>query len=408
MKKHMGGMILCCLALLCLLPGCQDGKVIEESIGSESATSAASNSVASEFTQSASANQATEQVKEGELLTVEGFLDSGDIQKIYYGTEGTLLVQTVDTLYWYDVNSGSVLAQRLADNWLDVAFYPVENGFCAIAELSSNENTGGFTSSSSTLCVFYDEALQEVETITLNNLGDGSDYIKCAAISSDGNTIAYSTQDKLYCYDCTSSSLNMVLDLSYDLIESNNGLSGISSLVFSPSGDKLLYSGSTFSLPITEGQYSYITYGCIALDGSGFQNLPFQDYVAGSMAGAAGGYLFFEESMTFASGKLAVVDSSDMSQKVYSLGSVHEGEAGLFCSQGGEYYATEDVGKNQATIRLYRQDTGELICIQTIDDTNEEFFYRTPTLYILDSLNICIVKLGGFNNIPSKVVMFSL
>lgn len=90
MKKKMKPIMLCSLALLLLLSACQGGEVDEESEHVESATPTSSNSAASESAQSEPANQATEQVKGGELLTVEGFLDSGDIKKIYYGSAGTL------------------------------------------------------------------------------------------------------------------------------------------------------------------------------------------------------------------------------------------------------------------------------------------------------------------------------
>jgi WD40 repeat protein len=405
MRKRMRQLMLCCLALLCLLSGCQGGEVAEESTGVESAES---DSATSDAVQSGPADQVTEQIEEAKSLVVEGLLDNDDIQKLYYGSVGTLLVQTSDTLYWYDVDSGSIQAQRPADDWLEVTYYPIEKGICAIGTLSSGVNAGGFVSSGDTLCVFYDQSLQEMETITLNDLVDGVDHIVCAAVSSDGNTIAYSTQDQIYCYDRTTGTLKLVLDVSYDLIERNNGLSNITSLVFSPSGDKLLFCGGTYSLPLTDGQYARITYGCISLDGSGFQNLSFQNFVAGSLAGAASGYLFFEESMASASGKVAVVDGSDMRQQVYSLDSVHEGEAGVFCSQEGNYYATGELGDRQVTIRIYHRETGKLACTQTIEDTNEEYFYRVPTICILDSLNLCVIKLGGFHDIPSKVVMFSL
>ena len=407
MKKQIKNVMLCSLALLLLLSACQGGKVNEESENVESAAPTSSNSAASEPAQSEPANQATEQIKEGNLLTVEGFLDSEDIQKIYYGSAGTLLVQTSDTLYWYDVSSGSILAQRPADDWLSVDYYPIKGGICAIGDLSSG-GTGGFVTSGSTLCVFYDEALQEAETITLNNLGGRADAILCATVSGDGNTIAYCTTDKLYCYDRASGALKEALDLSYNLIENNDGLSAISDLAFSSSGDRLLFCGNTFSIPRTEGQYTYKTYGSVSLDGSGFQNRSFQGFTAGSMAGAAGGYLFFEESMLSSSGKVAAVDGGDMSQTVYSLGSVHEGEAGVYPSQGGGYFATEELGDNQMTIRVYRRDTGDMVCTQTIEDSNEAYFYRITSIYILDELEVCVVKLGGFSDIPSKVVLFSL
>ena len=129
-------------------------------------------------------------------------------------------------------------------------------------------------------------------------MDDGVDYVKCVAISSSGDAIAYCTLDRLYYYDCTSDTLKLVLDYSRSQIEVNKGLSSISALAFSPDGNKILFCGNTYSLPIATGQHSFITYGCILLDGDGLQNLTFQNFEAGSVAGVAGGFLFFEGSMT--------------------------------------------------------------------------------------------------------------
>ena len=199
-----------------------------------------------------------------------------------------------------------------------------------------------------------------------------------------------------------------MLDYSRSQIEVNKGLSSISALAFSPDGSKILFCGNTYSLPIATGQHSFITYGCILLDGDGLQNLTFQNFEAGSVAGVAGGFLFFEESMTSATGKIAVVSGNDMAQKVYPLSTVSEGVSGLFCSQNGDYYATVESETGQWLIRIYSRETGELVTVQAVKETNEEFFYRTPAIYILSDPELCIVKLGGFSDIPSKVVAFSL
>lgn len=404
MKKHLRNTILGCMALLCLLTGCYGNEPVETSASAQATDPIVSIPIAS------NAIQSNPHETENMNVAEEGLLSRSDIQHIYYGSTGTLLISTSDTLYWYDVGRGAILAQRPADNWLEVAFYSAGNTLCAIATSYTGESAGGFVSSSDadTVCIFYDEMLQETETVNLSNLGDNRNYIRCAAVSDDGSKIAYATQDKLYCYDRTSSTVNLILDLSRESMEKNNGLSSISSITFAPSANQLLFCGSSFSLPLTEGQYSYMTYGYIDLDGTGLQNLPFQGFEAGSLAGCAGGYLLFEESMKSASGKLVVVDCKDMSQQIYSLGSVREGTSGLFFSQDGAYYTTEEVGANKITLRFYDRATGQLTCTHTFEDADAEYFYRTPSVYIVDSQNLCIVKLGGFNEIPSKVVTFSL
>jgi hypothetical protein len=94
------------------------------------------------------------------------------------------------------------LSQRPTDNWLKVAFYPVGNTLCAVVTVAVGESTGGSASSTDaeTMCIFFDEKLQEIETVNLCNLGDNRDFIRCAAVSGNGGKIAYATQDKLYCY----------------------------------------------------------------------------------------------------------------------------------------------------------------------------------------------------------------
>lgn len=419
MKKQMKYLVLFSVMLLCLLAGCQSSGQQNTSDGSgPSETENSLNVIPPAGSENPPVSSAippettdptTEQTIGAEPIAVEDLLNSTDIQKIYYGPAGTLLVHTSDTLYWYDLSSGRALAQRPKDNWLAVEYYSVEDGFCAVGMFASDESTEGFSSgTATTICIFYDTTLQETGRISLNDLGDGADYIKCAAVSNDGSTIAYCTLDKLYCYDCATETVRLVLDFSRDQIEINKGLSAISTLALSPDGNKILFRGSTYSLPIAIDQHTYLTYGCISLDGSGLQNLSFQNFEAGSMAGSAGGYLFFEESMTSASGKIAVVNSDDMKQQVYSLSTASEGVSGLFYSQDGNYYATVKSGTGQWLIRIYSRETGELVTTQTIEETNGEYFYRAPAIYMLDGLHICIVKLGGFNDIPSKVVAFSL
>lgn len=407
MNKRLKYFLLCCVMLL---SGCQNSGQHDTSaaVGS-SISSAETDNPSSSVMLPETADQVAEQTSEADLAVVEELLNSTDIQKIYYGPAGTLLVHTSDTLYWYDMNNACALAQRPADDWLDVEYYPIEDGFYAVGTLASTEGAEGFSSvTSSTICIFYDRTLQETGRFILNDLGDGVDYVRCAAVSHDGKTIAYCTMDKLYCYDCAADTVRLVLDLNHEQIEANQGLSSISTLVFSPDGDKILFVGSTFSLPVTTGQYSFLTYGCISLDGSNLQNLSFRNFEAGSMAGAAGGYLFFEESMTSALGKVAVVNSSDMEQQVYSLGTASEGESGLFCSQNGDYYATVKLEDDQWFIRIYSQETGKLVTTHVVEETNEEYYYRTPAIYTLDDLGLCIVKLGGFSDIPSKIVAFFL
>ena len=404
MKKHLRNKILGCIVLLYLLTGCHANEPIETSASIPPTGSTANTPTISDAIQSDPLE--TEHIKAAE----DGLLSRQDIQRIYYGPTGTLLISTPDTLYWYDAGQDEILAQRPADNWLEAAFYSAGDTLCAIVTAAAGESAGGFTSSLSTdtMCIFFDGMLQEAETFNLSDLEENGNYIRCTAVSSDGNKIAYATLDKLCYYDRASNTLSLVLDLSYENIADNRGLSSISSIVFDPSESRLLFCGSSFTLPLTEGQNSYVTYGCIYLDGTGLQNLPFQGFEAGSLAGSAGGYLIFEESMKSPSGKLAVVNGEDMSQQVYSLGSVKEGTSGLFCSQDGGFYATEEVGANSITLQIYDRVTGQLACTRIFEDANAEYFYRPPAIYIIDSQELCIVKLGGFNEIPSKVVTFSL
>ena len=411
MKKRWKYFPLLWMIMLCLLPGCQNS-------GQSLAPNDAKVSISPTETDNPSATSTippetssptTEQPVKADLVEVEALLNSTNIQKIYYGPAGTLLAHSLDTLYWFDMNSACALAQRPAEDWLVVEYYFTENGFCAVGTLAPDESAEGFSSgTTATVCIFYDKALQEIRRIILNDLDDGVDYVKCVAISSSGDAIAYCTLGRLYYYDCTSDTLKLVLDYSRSQIEVNKGLSSISALAFSPDGSKILFCGNTYSLPIATGQHSFITYGCILLDGDGLQNLTFQNFEAGSVAGVAGGFLFFEESMTSATGKIAVVSGNDMAQKVYPLSTVSEGVSGLFCSQNGDYYATVESETGQWLIRIYSRETGELVTVQAVKETNEEFFYRTPAIYILSDPELCIVKLGGFSDIPSKVVAFSL
>lgn len=408
----MRKMIFVCLALLSLLASCQTSFPINSAAENE-ITAPIPSELANPDDIHSEICQTTEPFIASKPPQRERVLNNGDIKNIYYGSPGTLLLRTSNAIYWYDVGSEKILAQRPMDNWLSVTFYPIDDGFCAIGSLpkslSADENTGSFISSSSdTLCIFYDKAFHEMERITLNNLENGADYISCTALSTSGNMIAYCTIDKLYCYDRTSSTSKLILNLGYDYIESNSGLSSISAMVFSKEEDSILFCGNTFSLPIMTGQHSFITYGYVALNGSKLENKKFQNFEAGAMVYATSEYLFFEESLNAASGKLSIIDNDNLCQRTYSLNSVREGEAGLFCSQNGGYYATVEMANSQWIVHIYESKDGQLICTQLVDVTEDKFSYRTPAIYILDDLKICIVKLGGFNDIPSEIISFSL
>ena len=140
MKNHLISIILVCMVLLCVLVGCQSDELPEASV-SVPPTNPINIPVESNAVQSDS-------IKSDHPKSVEeGILSRQDIQHIYYGPTKTLLISTPDTLYWYDVSQDKILGQRPADNWLEVAFYPVGNALCAVVTVAVGESTGGFASS---------------------------------------------------------------------------------------------------------------------------------------------------------------------------------------------------------------------------------------------------------------------
>ena len=128
MKKRWKYFPLLRMIMLCLLPGCQNS-------GQSLAPNDAKVSISPTETDNPSATSTippetssptTEQPVKADLVEVEALLNSTNIQKIYYGPAGTLLAHSLDTLYWFDMNSACALAQRPAEDWLVVEYFLTE------------------------------------------------------------------------------------------------------------------------------------------------------------------------------------------------------------------------------------------------------------------------------------------
>lgn len=336
----------------------------------------------------------------GMELDAGEFLDE-DVLQIWYGQSKTLLVQKSDGLYWYDVETSDLLAYGAGENWMSVDYYPLDSGFCAIGMLDISAASSGTmmaATGTETTCVFYDETLTEVDRLTVDDLLTDILHVDCAAVSSDGAFIAFTNlEDGLYLYSQETQDVTKLMNIGYEYIEINNGLSSISYLFFDETHDQLIFVGSSSGT---------LTYGHIGFDGVGFENISFEDFDGQGASGYAGGRLFFEENLFSVTGKMAIVDVSTMAQTIYTH-TAAEGNGGLYSSQLGGYFATAVLDKNKAVIRLYKTEDDSLCLEYTIGGENEAHFYRPPSVYTLDDLNLCVVKMGGFSGIPARIVLIS-
>ena len=66
----------------------------------------------------------------------------------------------------------------------------------------------------------------------------------------------------------------------------------------------------------------------------------------------------------------------------------------MYSSEQGNYVATA-VLDGSLTVRVYEVGSGKLIATKVIQNSNKTYFYRIPSIYLLDEAKTAVVLLGG-------------
>ena len=331
----------------------------------------------------------------GTVLASPEAMDSA-VRSLWYGEGGTVLVRRSDGLCLVDMSSGEILAEGPDPGLKSVTFHPIAGGFCAVGEAEENGGTAALTPDGSgatgTVCVFLDSSLSELDRFSLSAVAGGDKNIMCAAVSPDGRYAAFSVMnDGIYLYDRETRKVTLPLDFRGGS-DGNGGVTMATGLWFSEDSSKLIFSDNTH-------------FGSVGLDGEGLACAGFDGFDPQGPVGYAGGKMLFNESFFTASGAMAVADVDSLAYAVYTH-SAPEGAGDLFVSRDGEYFATAAFD-GSLTVRVYGTRDDSLRLEYTVTDENEDAFDAAPGILILDDLKLCVVKTGGFSDVPARVTVLS-
>lgn len=331
--------------------------------------------------------------------TVEDTPEAMDetVRSLWYGQGDTVLVRKSDKLCLVDMKSGQVLAEGPVPDLKSVTVHPVDGGFCVVGETEGGGGAAALTEAGTgeidTVCVFLDSALSETDRFSLSALAGEDRNIMCTAVSPDGRYAAFSVMnDGIYLYARDNDKVTLLRDLTNEHREENGGVTMATGLWFNGDSSKLIFADNSH-------------FGSVGLDGEGFVCAGLDDFDPQGPVGYAGGKLLFNENFFTASGAMAVADVDDLTHVIYNH-SAREGSGDLYISRDGGYFATTAFENGGITLRIYgTADDGKVLEYAFTDD-NEDVF-NSFGVVIFDDLKKCVVKLGGYSDVPARVVTLS-
>ncbi len=335
----------------------------------------------------------------------EDLFDGSDME-LWIGENETLIALRKDTLYLYDIAGGEIIAEGKTEQWFMANIYPCKEGFCMIGSLEDEEKQNNVRDDESfvvevttdaTLAVFYDSSLHERSRIVLNDIVEYPDATVWA-VSPDASMLAYfNLWDGLCIYDCNNKTRRQLLDFS-DSREKVLNLLAVDILFFDEENERLVFTGGT-----DKGNITFESWGCINLDGTGFENHICEKDAGIAVAYKNGRLLLGEDSLTFEK-KMGYVDTVTKEEKYstdieggYTIG-------GPVFSDLGETFAVTDIEGSQAVLTIYNTADFSKIYQEVITDENEELFYHSPRVYLFDRLRVGLVCMGGYK-IPLKAFL---
>lgn len=333
-------------------------------------------------------------------------LFDGSDMELWDGGNGRLMALKEDTLYLYDVADAKVLAKGKTESWFLPYFYPCKDGFCIIGspeddleDAGKGEDESNFRVIESVndwdcLAVFYDNTLQEKKRLLLNDITPYPDATLWC-VSPDGASLVYfNIWEGLCIYDCDKAARRQILDFSGPG-ENVSGLLAIDALFFDEERDRLVFTGGS-----AKGGVTVESWGTVNLDGTGFENHILEKNAGIAVAYKGGKLLLGEDSLTFE--KIMGYVDTLTGEETYStdLGG-GLGIGGPVFSDAGETFAVTDITEGQAVVTVYNTADFSKICREVITDEREEYFYRSPRVYLFDGLKVCLVCMGG-QDVPLK------
>lgn len=310
-------------------------------------------------------------------------LFGGKLRSCAYAGNGTLFV-LADKLYLYDTGTSSVLATVEAP-LRDFEAQAIDGGYV----LSGMGDSG-------IMAYIYDSSLSLNKEIAVNELLQG-DFVVSetggVAVSTDGKKLAIAAMGGLYLYDLESGSLTTLLDVAQNAGTASISVSMLNGVAFAQDNSQIVFFGSGNSIPAVDGEEGFSIHGSIAVDGSGLKLTKPSDYEMEEMQSSVS-RLFFPQIFTKANGTLLWIDRATGSANTLSFSDSGEGKDGVYGSEQGNYVATA-VLDGSLTVRVYDVASGALVATEVIENSDPTYFYRIPSIYLLDEAKTAVVVLGG-------------
>ena len=319
----------------------------------------------------------------GTSCTFDPALFGGKIRCCAYAGNGTLFV-LADKLYLYDTETSSVLATAEA---------PLNN-------FEAQAVDGGYILSgmgdSGMMVYIYDSALSLNKEIAVDALLQ-EDFVVSetggAAASTDGKKLAFAAMCGLYLYDLESGTLTTLLDVTQNAGTDSISVSMLNGAAFTQDNSQIVFFGSGSSIPAADGQEDFSIYGSIAVDGSGLMLTKSSGYEIEEMQSSVS-RLFFPQTFTQADGTLLWLDRATGRADTLSFSDSGEGKDGVYSSEQGNFVAAAVLGSN-LTVRVYDVASGALLADKVIENPDPTYFYRIPSIYLLDEAKTAVVVLGS-------------
>ena len=315
--------------------------------------------------------------------TFDPALFGGKLQSCAYAGKGTLFV-LADKLYLYDTGTSSVLATTEAP-LRDFEAQAIDGGYV----LSGMGDSG-------MMAYIYDSSLSLNKEIAVNELLQG-DFVVSetggVAASTDGKKLAFAAMGGLYLYDLESGSLTTLLDVAQNAGTASISISMLNGAAFAQDNSQIVFFGSGNSIPAVDGEEGFSIHGSITVDGSDLKLTKPASYEMEEIQSSVS-RLFFPQTFTQANGTLLWIDRATGSANTLSFSASGEGKDGVYGSEQGNYVATAVLGSD-LTVRIYDVASGALVATEVIENSDPTYFYRIPSIYLLDGAKTAVVVLGG-------------
>ena len=319
----------------------------------------------------------------GTSCTFDPALFGGKLQSCAYAGNGTLFV-LADKLYLYDTGTSSVLAAAEAP-LRDFEAQAIDGGYV----LSGMGDNG-------MMAYIYDSSLSLNKEIAVDELLQG-DFVVSetggVTASTDGKKLAFAAMGGLYLYDLESGSLTTLLNVAQNAGTASIGISMLNGAAFAQDNSQIVFFGSGNSIPAVDGEEGFSIHGSIAVDGSGLKLTKPSGYEMEEMQSSVS-RLFFPQTFTQADGTLLWVDRATGRADTLSFSDSGEGKDGVYSSEQGNFVAAAVLGSN-LTVRVYDVASGALLADKVIENPDPTYFYRIPSIYLLDEAKTAVVVLGS-------------